>query len=122
MSHKTLCGAVQSKLWGHTQCIFVGPFSEHHYLKINKGGYCSEHYHQHKWNRFFLISGSLKVIIYKENGQDETVLQPGNFTDVPPGEYHKFEALEDCECLEIYWTDDLQPDDISRRSTGGNFN
>lgn len=119
MSHKTLCGAVQSKFWGHTQCIFIGPISETHYLNINEGGFCSEHCHLHKWNRFFLIKGSLKIIIYRDGGQDETILKPGNFTDVPPGDFHKFEALEDCECLEIYWVDQLETDDIKRRSVGG---
>ena len=53
MSHKTLCGAIQSKFWGNTQCIFVGPISETHFLNINKGGYCSNHCHKYKWNRFF---------------------------------------------------------------------
>lgn len=119
MSHKTLCGAVQNKFWGQTQCLFVGPLSETHYLKINRGGFCSEHEHKHKWNRFFLLSGSLKVIIYRPSGQDETILKPGQFTDVPPGDFHKFEALDDCECLEIYWIDNLDVADINRRSVGG---
>lgn len=119
MSHKTLCGAIQSKFWGHTQCIFIGPISETHYLHINSGGYCSEHRHLHKWNRFFIIKGSLKIIIYRDGGKDETILGPGQFTDVPPGDFHKFEALEDCECLEIYWIDQLETDDIERRTIGG---
>lgn len=119
MSHKTLCGAVQSKFWGQTQCIFVGPISEAHYLNINEGGYCSKHCHNYKWNRFFLTKGRLKVIIYRDDGEDETILAAGQFTDVPPGVYHKFEALEDCECLEIYWIDNLDPSDIERKSFGG---
>ncbi|RLI45120.1 hypothetical protein DRO61_11170 [Candidatus Bathyarchaeota archaeon] len=119
MSHKTLAGAVQSKFWGHTQCIFVGPFSETHFLKISKGGFCSEHEHKNKWNRFFLISGKLKVTIYRPDGYDETILEAGQFTDVPPSNFHKFEALEDCECLEIYWVDNLEVGDINRRSVGG---
>lgn len=119
MSHKTLCGAIQAKFWGYTQCIFVGDTSETHYLSINKGGYCSEHKHSYKWNRFFLVSGRLKVIIYKNNGEDETILEPGHFTDVPPGEYHKFEALEDSQCLEVYWTNSLDIHDIQRKNIGG---
>ena len=122
MSHKTLCGAVQSKFWGETQCIFVGPTSEVHYLSIKKGGYCSEHKHNHKWNRFFVISGSLKVIIFRPNGQDVTVVRAGQFTDVPPGSFHKFEAEEDCTCLEIYWVDNIDVNDIDRRTIGGILN
>jgi len=115
----SLCGAIQSKFWGTTQCIYVGPLSETHYLKINNGGFCSEHEHEHKWNRFFLISGSLKVIIYRDDGEDVTILGPGQFTDVPPGVFHKFEALDACECLEVYWVDQLQSGDIQRRTVGG---
>lgn len=120
MSHSGLCGAIQSKFWGTTQCIYSGPYSEDHFLIINSGGYCSKHCHEHKWNRFFLISGRLKVIIYREDGkEDSTILEPGHFTDVPPGAYHKFEALEECYCLEVYWVDNIDIHDIERVSTGG---
>jgi len=119
MSHKTLAGAIQSKFWGHTQCIFCGPQSEVHYLKIKEGGFCSQHCHNQKWNRFFLISGSLRVIIYRETGEDVTVLEAGQFTDVPPGVFHKFEASTECQCLEVYWTNDLDPNDIERLTFGG---
>jgi mannose-6-phosphate isomerase-like protein (cupin superfamily) len=120
MSHKTLCGAIQSKFWGTTQCVYAGPYAEAHYLVINKGGYCSKHEHVYKWNRFFLISGKLKVIIYrKDDKEDCTILEAGHFTDVPPGSYHKFEALEDCVCLEIYWVENIDIHDIERLTIGG---
>lgn len=119
MSHNTFQGSNQAKFWGNTQCVFCGPHSEVHYLQINNGGYCSEHQHEHKWNRFFLISGRLRVIIYREDGQDVTTLKAGQYTDVPPGVYHKFEAEEESTCLEVYWTDNLNPADIVRRTTGG---
>lgn len=114
-----LAGAIQSKFWGETQSIFVGPHSETHFLKIREGGYCSEHKHKKKWNRFFLISGRLKVIIFRENGEDVTILTHGQFTDVPPGCFHKFEAVEDSQCLEIYWIDSINTCDIERRTEGG---
>ena len=37
---------------------------------------------------------------------------------VKPGEYHKFEALEDTIAYEIYWIE-LNPDDIVRETCGG---
>ena len=119
MNTQILSGAVQSKFWGKTQSIFAGPFSETHFLKINKGGYCSEHKHKNKWNRFFLISGKLKITIFRESGYDVTVLLPGEFTDVPPGVFHNFEAEEDSMCMEIYWIDSIETNDIERRSVGG---
>jgi len=119
MSHKTLCGAIQSKFWGNTQCIFVGPISETHFLTIKKGGFCSKHRHRHKWNRFFLISGKLSIKIYRDEGEDVTELKEGQFTDVPPDVYHEFNCTEDALCLEIYWTNSLDPTDIQRENYGG---
>ena len=120
MSHKTLCGAVQAKFWGETQCIFSSEKSEVHYIRIKKGGFCSRHKHNHKWNRFFLISGRLRITIYKEQGEDITILEPGMYTDIPPGVFHRFEAIEDSLCNEVYWVDDIIiSEDITRSDVGG---
>jgi mannose-6-phosphate isomerase-like protein (cupin superfamily) len=64
------------------------------------------------------LSGKLKVTLFSGAGKDITVLGPGDSSAVPPGLYHKFEALEDCECLEFYRTY-LQEPDIDRRTLGG---
>jgi hypothetical protein len=37
---------------------------------------------------------------------------------VPPGDFHRFEALEDTQALEIYWVD-LKENDIVREDHGG---
>lgn len=112
-------GVQSGKFWGKTQGIFEGPNSEVHYLQIEQGGYCSKHRHVHKYNRFFLIEGSLKIIIYRPQGEDITILSPGDYTDVPPNTWHRFECLETSKCLEIYWVEDLDPGDIEREDTGG---
>lgn len=119
MGHKTLIGASQGKFWGSTRCFFVNDSCEVHCLEANEGGFCSRHCHKNKWNRFIVLSGRLKVIIFKDSGQDETILTTGMFSDVPPKVDHKFEALEDTVALEIYWIDGLDPGDIIRRDTGG---
>ncbi|MAF24444.1 hypothetical protein CL634_02560 [bacterium] len=119
MGHKTLTGAIQGKFWGSTRCFFENSTSEVHYIEANKGGYCSRHYHQDKWNRFIVLEGKLKVTIYKESNEDVTVLTDGMFSDVPPEVEHRFEALEDTKALEVYWTNPLNPGDIVRKDTGG---
>ena len=111
-------GPVQGKIWGTTQCIFRHNNVEMHRIRVDAGGFCSEHRHNHKWNRFFIISGKIKITIFRENGQDETVLTDGQCTDAYPDGYHVFEALEDTDAIEIYWVT-LDPDDIERRTTGG---
>jgi mannose-6-phosphate isomerase-like protein (cupin superfamily) len=119
MGHKTLTGAIQGKFWGSTRCFFENSTSEVHYIEANKGGYCSRHYHQDKWNRFIVLEGKLKITIYKESDEDVTVLTDGMFSDVPPGVEHRFEALENSKALEVYWVNDLDPKDIVRKDTGG---
>ena len=119
MGHKTLTGATQGKFWGTTRCFFEKDSSEVHYIEAIKGGYCSRHHHEKKWNRFIVLEGALKVIIYKQDSQDETILTEGMFSDVPPMIDHRFECLENAKALEIYWTDGLDPTDIVRRDSGG---
>ena len=119
MGHKTLTGATQGKFWGPTRCFFENDSSEVHYIEAIKGGYCSRHHHEKKWNRFIVLEGALKVIIYKQDSQDETILTEGMFSDVPPMIDHRFECLENAKALEIYWTDGLDPTDIVRRDSGG---
>ena len=119
MGHATLQGSCQSKCWGSTRCVFQNHTSEVHIIQANKNCYCSQHIHMNKWNRFVVLQGVLKVILYKEEGNDETVLTVGQFSDVPPGVEHRFEALEDTLCLEIYWVDGLDPKDIVRKTNGG---
>ena len=94
MGHKTLTGATQGKFWGTTRCFFENDSSEVHYIDAIKGGYCSRHHHEKKWNRFIVLEGALKVIIYKQDSQDETILTEGMFSDVPPMIDHRFECLE----------------------------
>jgi len=119
MGHKTLCGSENGKVWGTTRCVYVGPFSETHIINAKAGGYCSQHSHLYKWNRFHVISGKLKITLYKKYGEDVTILTDGMTSDVPPNIKHKFEALQDTLCLEIYWIDELNPKDIQRVTSGG---
>ena len=119
MGHKTLLGSTQGKIWGTTRCFFENSTSEVHYIEANEGGYCSRHHHKDKWNRFIILEGELRVIIYKEGGEDVTVLKQGMFSDVPPGIDHRFEAVQDTKALEVYWVNDLDSGDIVRADTGG---
>ena len=106
---------IQSKPWGEIQCIYVGAYSEVHFLKIVKGGCCSKHNHAHKWNRFFVIDGKLEVTIYQDgNPHDKIILDPGTSVDIPPGIFHKFQCIEGCLCNEIYWVNTLDQRDIFR--------
>jgi mannose-6-phosphate isomerase-like protein (cupin superfamily) len=108
------------KVWGTTEEIFNNGIVSINYLKIKVGGFCSEHRHIKKANLFFVVSGTLRLEIWKEDGKrkDETILGPGQMSRIEPGDYHRFWATSDVECFEIYdlsFTDE----DIERRTIGG---
>lgn len=113
-----ITGPIQGKTWGMTQQIFHLNNVEMHYIDIVRGGYSSMHKHNGKYNRFIVISGTLKVIQVLDGKEDDTILTPGMMTDIAPGVYHKFVAMEDTHAIEIYWTV-IQPDDIVRLDRGG---
>ena len=108
----------QGKIWGETEEIFNNGIVSVNHLKIKKGGHCSEHRHSKKSNIFFVISGNLVIEIWKGGVNDETVIWQGDSTTIEPGVYHKFRALTDVECLEIYEVR-LDGEDIERRTVGG---
>lgn len=110
------------KIWGNTCNIFNKNNVEIHRIEIKKGGFCSKHQHAHKYNLFFVESGRLKVVVCKNdyNLEDITILEAGESTIVPYGEYHRFEALEKTICYEIYWVE-LDTQDIIRDDCGGSI-
>lgn len=109
----------QGKIWGRTATIIETPFFSAHYLDIEKGGFCSQHRHQAKYNIFLLIDGQLEITIFRPDGlEDITILEPGQTSEIRPGVYHKFRALETSRALEIYRVE-LDPEDIERRTRGG---
>ena len=111
---------IHGKIWGKTQEIFHKNNVEIHRIEANKKSFCSEHKHEHKYNAFFIESGKLLVTVWKNDYSliDETVIANGEMTIVKPGEFHKFEALENTVAYEIYWTE-LSSSDIVRKNCGG---
>lgn len=113
---------IQGKVWGVTTPLFNKNNVELHIIKIKKGGYCSKHLHKFKFNRFIVLEGKLKVTIWKNYGteilQDISVLDHSQECTVSPGDYHKFDALEDTTALEVYWVE-LSESDIIRQDHGG---
>lgn len=113
---------VQGKVWGNSYPLFNKNNVEICAISIKKGGYCSKHLHQAKYNKFIVNKGKLKISTWKEYAnetlEDVTILREGMEHTVNPGEFHMFEALEDTEALEIYWVE-LKDNDIQRLNHGG---
>lgn len=58
-------------------------------LEVDKGGYCSIHYHKNKDETFLVIKG--KVLMWVE-GQS-WVMEPGHSQYIPPNTKHRFTGL-----------------------------
>ena len=110
---------IAGKIWGKTRLIKANPAFESHHIHVNAGGQCSKHRHQHKVNGFYVLRGRLVIDVWKNDYDlvDETVLDPGDYMEVRPGEYHRFRAVTDVEALEFYFVR-LDPDDIEREDVG----
>ena len=61
----------------------------------------------------------MKVKVWKNDYDliDETILGPGDFTQVKPNEYHQFIGIEDGVAFELYWAE-FRHNDIQRESVG----
>jgi mannose-6-phosphate isomerase-like protein (cupin superfamily) len=109
------------KIWGQTELIHANGVLEFHRIEYKAGYKCSEHYHKHKWNGFFVESGKMIVRVWQTADQeglvDETILEAGDFTQVKPGLVHQFEGVEDGIAFELYWAE-FSHDDIERRTVG----
>ena len=107
------------KVWGQTELIHANGVLEFHRIEAHKGGVCSKHKHKYKWNGFFVESGKLIIRAWKNDYElvDETILLPGDFTQVKPGELHQFEAFEDTVAFELYWAE-FDHNDIDRDTVG----
>lgn len=112
-------GIVSGKVWGKTVSLFEKNNVEIHRIEILKDGICSMHRHKHKHNAFFVESGKLMIEVEKADYdlKDVTIIGPGQMASVPPGEFHRFIAMEDTVAYEIYWVE-LSSKDIERRDVG----
>tara|TARA_B100000586_G_scaffold231793_1_gene180941 strand:- start:35 stop:592 length:558 start_codon:yes stop_codon:yes gene_type:complete len=107
------------KIWGQTELIHANGVLEFHRIEYKAGYKCSEHEHEFKWNGFYVESGKMIVRVWQNDYDlvDETILLPGDFTQVKPGCVHQFEGLETGVAFELYWAE-FNHNDIKRRSVG----
>lgn len=113
-------GNITGKVWGDTSVLIQNSNVELHKINVKAGFRCSEHKHEHKWNGFYVISGTLEIHVRKNDYDlvDVTTLRAGDFTSVRPGEFHWFQCIENCVALEVYYPEALS-EDIVRRNVGG---
>ncbi len=109
------------KVWGWTQSIALNESSHFAIAHLNKGGFSSKHIHEKLYNRFYVISGKLRIIVYRNEREEVIDLSSGEAVDIEPLISHRMEALEDSMICEIYWSESnepINPTDIVRYDNG----
>ena len=90
------------KPWGHEEiwaesARYVGKL-----LSIRKGHRLSLQFHREKDETIRVSSGQLRLTLETDSGELAiTDLGPGESRHIEPGRRHRFEALEDCELIEV---------------------
>lgn len=107
------------KIWGTRRRMLLTIRTEIDLLHIKKNSFCSTHSHEFKINRFFVVSGKVKI----ETDYGHKTLTANESWTVEPPRVHRFIALEDSVVVEMafIFPEDSQiiPDDIKRISQGG---
>ena len=70
-------GNKAGKIWGQTELILANSSCEFHRIDFVKGGVCSKHKHEWKWNGFYVMSGEMKIRVWQKDYDlvDETILK-----------------------------------------------
>lgn len=113
----------EDKDWGRTQCVCFTPHYSRHELQLTAGGYCSFHLHTQRANRFFVVSGVVRVVAITGWRVVGTLLTKGSELIVPSLVSHQFQVVEGGTMIEEYWPDRHEgtclENDIERFTTGG---
>lgn len=99
----------QGKVWGSTTRVHYSSSTIVEHVSAVAGWRCSKHKHPDRYNQFYVVKGLLRVVCWKDDLQDSTLLGPGCSTVIAPGVFHYFEAIEPTEMIEVYWMEFSHP-------------
>lgn len=111
------------KPWGLCFPMVMGHSIQLDRLLVYAGGFSSLHYHEQKWNLFFVESGELDIWWLKHGGP--ATLKAGDHVVVPPGweNVHQFHCRQQTVLFEFYWQQPgdspLQREEIVRLTENG---
>ena len=60
------------------------------------------HYHKHNKECFFIMTGSFKLIVWKDDIKEEYEIKKGDMFEIPSYVYHSFEYHEDTYLVAMY--------------------
>jgi mannose-6-phosphate isomerase len=110
------------KPWGHELIWAQTPRYVGKILVIETGKRLSLQRHAVKDESIYVVRGRLRFFLEDEAGRVRSEdLGPGQHRRVPTGRVHRFEAIEECELMEVSTTelDDVErlEDDYGREGT-----
>lgn len=105
------------KIWGERRRILLSKECEIDVLYLKKDSFCSTHRHEHKTNKFYVISGKIEI----QTEFDKKILVKDEHFSVNPPLTHRFKALEDSIIIELAYVTKgkIDTEDIKRLSQGG---
>ena len=105
------------KSWGEKWNLFQNDLCEVSHLKLKPWHRCSWHRHTSKFNKFYVLHGTLYMKV--EDG--ECACSAGQIFTTQPGELHEFRTKEkSAEIIEIMYVK-YDSHDIERKLIGGSF-
>ena len=114
---------LQHGTWGERVRLFQDSNSLHTIIYLKPYKRCSWHKHNHAYNMFYVIEGSLtiKTDVGPNNQRNYTTITHGQTFTVKPGVMHEFQTHE--EYTVIYEVAYVEYDtrDISRELLGGDM-
>jgi len=105
------------KVWGSRRRILLTDTLEADVLYLKKDTFCSTHRHKQKINKFYVVSGKVRI----ETEFGDTILETNESWVVRPPQIHRFVPLEDSVMIELAYVEGgkINPADIKRFSQGG---
>ena len=122
---------VEKKRWGAAVAICDSPHGQMSLAIIDKGGFCSRHFHNQKVNVFNMIEGTLQLKVWDGQPKDIATVKADNVFAIESGMsyqigvniIHEMEARTNVVCMEAYYPTQanhiVSRADISRFTTGG---
>lgn len=84
-----------------TQLIHDG-FKQINVLISKKGVERGSHFHKRSVEAFYVISGSVKVILWNKKEKETVVFKEGDFFEIHPFVLHNMNFLDECLMVQMY--------------------
>lgn len=106
---------VNKMTWGTQKIIVDNPSFELHELFLRAGERCTIHYHKAKSDGWYVLSGKIKVVLFKDNTTEpirEEIIRSAEKFEILPGITHCFVGIEDSKVFEYFWTEHNSADKV----------